>query len=167
MIQRTPEGFAIRQKLIELDTNIEGLSPELRLLINLEIKQKQQDKAITDTNKRIDNIGDIIALDTRSWREDARNLIVRIAQKMGGNDYIKDVQKEIYQLVNKRGGKSLETRLTNMRRRMAEEGVCKSKRDKLNKVDVIAEDKVLIELYIAIVKEMAVKYGVEYIKEAS
>jgi hypothetical protein len=42
---------------------------------------------------------------------------------------------------------------------MAEEGICKSKRDKLNKMDIIAEDKKLIEGYIAITKELAIKYG--------
>lgn len=54
---------------------------------------------------------------------------------------------------------STPTRLTNKRRRMADEGVCKSKRDKLNKVDVIADDKKLIEIYLAVVKEMAVQRG--------
>lgn len=161
MIQRTPEGKAIRDKLIELDTNIENLSPELRFLIKLEVGQKQQQQALQDTNDRLDHIGDIIALDTRSWREDARRLIVRIAQKQGGNEYLRDVQAEIYKLVDQRGGVSVETRLTNKRRRMADEGVCKSKRDRLNKVDVIADDKKLIEIYVAIVKEMAIKYGVD------
>lgn len=51
--------------------------------------------------------------------------------------------------------------LTNKRRRMADEGICKSKRDKLTKVDIIADDKKLIEIYIAIVKEMAVKAGID------
>ena len=31
---------------------------------------------------------------------------------------------------------------------------------RLNKLDVIADDKKLIEIYVAIVKEMAVKHGV-------
>ena len=161
MLQRTPEGKAIRDKLIELDTNIENLSPELRLLIKLEVSQKQQQKALQETNERLNHIGDVIALDTRSWREDARKLIVRIAQKQGGNEYLRDVQAEIYKLVDQRGGVKLETRLTNKRQRMADEGVCKSKRDKLNKVDVIADDKKLIEIYVAIIKEMAIKYGAE------
>ncbi|MBE6822842.1 MAG: phage antirepressor Ant [Ruminococcaceae bacterium] len=161
MIQRTPEGRAIRQKLIELETDISNLSPELRLLIKLEVAQKQQEKALADTNKRLDHIGDVIALDTRSWREDARKLIVQIARARGGNEYLRDVQSEIYKLVDQRGGVSLETRLTNKRRRMADEGVCKSKRDRLNKVDVIADDKKLIEIYVAIVKEMAIKYGID------
>lgn len=51
-------------------------------------------------------------------------------------------------------------RLTNLRRRMAEEGQSKSKRDKTNKVDVIANDKRLIEIYMAVVKDHAIKYRV-------
>jgi len=49
-------------------------------------------------------------------------------------------------------------RLTNKKKTQAENGVCKSKRDKLNNLDVIADDKKLTE--VAIVKEMAIKYGV-------
>jgi Rha family phage regulatory protein len=140
--------------------SFENFSPQLQLLIALETATNQQAKALRDTNRRIDNIGDIISLDTRSWRDDARNLIIRIAHKQGGNDYIREIQSEIFKLVDLRGGVSLETRLINKRQRMAMEGACKSKRDKLNKADIIAEDKKLIEIYVAIVKEMAVKYGV-------
>lgn len=43
---------------------------------------------------------------------------------------------------------------------MADEGICKSKRDKLNYLDVIERDCRLVEGYVAIVKELAVKYGV-------
>jgi len=54
----------------------------------------------------------------------------------------------------------LKRRLTFKRQRLADNGVCKSKRDKLNNLDVIEDDKRLIEVYVAIVKEMAIKYGV-------
>ena len=160
MIQRTPQGKAIRDKLIQLETNVSELSPELRLLINMEIKQRQQEKALEQTNKRIDEIREVVALNPNSWREDARRLIVQIAHQLGGNEYIKDVNAEIFNLVDIRAGVSLKTRLTNKRRRMADEGVCKSKRDNVNRVDVIADDKKLIEIYLSVVKEMAVKYGV-------
>lgn len=109
---------------------------------------------------RLDNIGEVIALDVHSWRKDSKQLISKIAMKHGGFDFLKDVNTEIYRLVEERAGVSLTTRLTNKRNRMAGEGVCKSKRDKLTKVDIIADDKKLIEIYVAIVKEMAVKYGV-------
>lgn len=160
MIQRTPAGKAIRDKLIELETNVSALSPELRLLINLELKQKEQDKALQATNEKIDGIRDLVVLNPTAWRSEARNLIVKIAHKWGGNEFIRDVQVEVFRLVDERAGASLETRLTNKRRRMADEGVCKSKRDKLNKVDVIADDKKLIEIYLAVVKDMAMKYTV-------
>ncbi|WP_406543212.1 hypothetical protein [Clostridium ljungdahlii] len=56
-------------------------------------------------------------------------------------------------------GVDVKTRLTNKRRRMADEGICKSKRDKLTILDVIQDDKKLIEGYVAIIKEMAIKSG--------
>lgn len=167
-IMDTDLAWEIHDKLIDEyfelrehrpSTDLSTLSPELRLLIGIELKQKEQDKALDDTNARIDSISEIVALNPNSWRADARNLIVRIAHKIGGNEFIRDVQSEIFKLVDERAGVSLETRPTNKRRRMADEGVCKSKRDKLNKTDVISEDKKLIEIYVAIVKEMAVKHG--------
>jgi hypothetical protein len=160
-------AWEVQRKLVNsyfrvqnIQEKISNLSPQLQLLINIELQQKQQATALEATNKRIDEIGDVISLDTTSWRKDAKTLIVRIAQKMGGNQFIEDVQREIFQLIDKRGSVSLATRQTNKRQRMASEGVCKSTRDRVTKTDIIADDKKLIEIYVAIVKEMAVKYGV-------
>ena len=147
-------------KAKEAQFQFESLSPELRLLISIETQQKQQQAAIEATNQRLDDIQDVITLDHNEWREDSRKLIAKMAQKLGGNEYIQDLQSEIYKLVEQRAGAKLSVRLTNSRRRMAEEGVCKSKRDKRNRVDEIGEDKKLKEIYVAIVKEMAIKYGV-------
>lgn len=146
--------------------NLSGLSPQLQAMISLELRQNEQEKAIAEVCQRLDYIKDVVALSPSSWRPDARNLIVRIAQKLGGNEYIRDVQTEIFKLVDERAGVSLETRLTNKRRRMAEEGACKSARNKLSKVDVIADDKKLIETYISVIKEMAVSCGAVIDKEA-
>lgn len=139
---------------------LDTLSPELRLLINLELKQKEQDKAIEAVSQKVDGIRDVVVLNPNSWREECRKLLAKVAQARGGGGAYQEVNAEVFQLVDERARVSLETRLTNKRRRMADEGVCKSKRDKLTKVDVIADDAKLIEIYIAIVKEMAVKYGV-------
>lgn len=160
MIQRTPKGKEIREKLIALETNVSNLSPELRLLISLELQQKEQKKALADTNARLDGISEIVSLNPTAWRDDAKHLINKIALTWGGYEYIKEVNAEIYRLVDTRAGASLSIRLENMRKCMAAEGVCKSKQSKLTKVDVIAKDKKLIEIYLAIVKEMAIQNGV-------
>lgn len=160
MIQRSPQGKAIRDKLIQLEMDVSALSPELQCLIRLELGQKQQAKELAAVNQRVEDIRQVVALNPTAWREDARHLITKIAKAWGGNEYIRDVTSTIYDLVDHRGGVSLATRLTNKRQRMAAEGVCKSKRDALTKVDVIAEDKKLTEIYLAVVKEMAIKYGV-------
>lgn len=89
-----------------------------------------------------------------------KNLITKIAYQIGGISHINDVYKEVYSTLDRRLGTKLQVRLTNKRRRMADEGVCKSKRDKLNYINVIEDDKKLIEGYVAIVKELAIKYGV-------
>jgi hypothetical protein len=83
-----------------------------------------------------------------------------MARNLGGYEAHQTVRHDIYKEVERRGGFNLETRLTNKRRRMADEGVNKSKRDKLSKLDVIADDKRLIEIYVAVVKEFAIKYGI-------
>lgn len=110
------------------------------------------------SREEIQAMRDVVATNSNNWREDCRKLIVRIAQGLGGNGYIGDVQREIYELMRTRLKCKLDVQLTNMRRRMADEGVCKSKRDKLTKLDVIAKDNRLIEGYVAIVKELACRY---------
>ena len=147
--------------------NFTSLSPELQMfkaifdsVAKTELKQKEQDKAIEAVNQKVDGIRDVVVLNPNSWREECRRLLAKVAQARGGGGAYQEVNAEVFQLVDERARVSLETRLTNKRRRMADEGVCKSKRDKLNKVDVIADDAKLIEIYIAIVKEMAVKCGV-------
>lgn len=147
--------------------NFTSLSPELQMfkaifdsVAKTELKQKEQDRAIEAVNQKVDGIRDVVVLNPNSWREECRKLLAKVAQARGGGGAYQEVNAEVFQLVDERARVSLETRLTNKRRRMADEGVCKSKRDKLNKVDVIADDAKLIEIYIAIVKEMAVKCGV-------
>lgn len=143
------------------------LSPEMQMLklltdkaITTELAQKQQEQHLQLVEQKVEGIRELVGINPNQWREDCRRLIVRIANRMGGNEYIRDVNAEVFQQVDERAGVSLATRLTNKRRRMADEGVCKSKRDRLTRVDVIAEDRKLVEIYIKIVRELAVRYEV-------
>ena len=150
-------------KMLEIQAPLQNLSPQLQILINMELKQQQLEFDIQQNEREIKGIREIVALNPIQWRKDTSDIINKIARNLGGYEHIRPIRDESYKLLDQRFGVDLKTRLTNKRRRMADEGVCKSKRDKLNQLDVIADDKKLVEGYIAIVKELAIKYGVSLI----
>lgn len=159
----------VRAKLIDLAMKHEQQKPmcledilisQLQEMKTMKLQIAEVKQGNQEVKQELQNMRDVITLDPNSWRSDTSKIINSIARTLGGNEHIRNVRTEAYQLLDKRFGVSLETRLTNKRRKMAEEGTCKSKRDKLNQLDVIAEDKKLIEGFVAIVKQMAVKYGV-------
>ncbi|MBU5594880.1 Rha family transcriptional regulator [Amphibacillus sp. MSJ-3] len=143
----------------QLDTS--QLSPELQMFNGLFQSLAKQELATKQLENKVDGIREVVALNTIDWRKDARHLINKIAQSRGGYGAYKDVTVEIYQEVERRGKFDLTRRLTNKKQRMALNGDSKSKIDRINKVDVIADDKRLVEIYIAVVKDFAIKHGVD------
>lgn len=153
-------------KLKEDSINRQQLSPQMQLMNMLvesmsknELEQKRQAEKLEQLDDKVTSIKEVVALNPTQWRKDSANIINKIAKDLGGYEHIKPIRDEIYRLLEQRMGVALNIRLTNKKKTMSLNGVCKSKIDKLNQLDVIADDKKLIEGYIAIVKEMAVKYG--------
>ncbi|MCG4663514.1 MAG: antA/AntB antirepressor family protein [Clostridium sp.] len=151
---------SIENKAKESAIGMQDLSPDLRLMIQIELNQKKQQKQLDSVETQIQGIRNVVAIDTRAWRDDTEKVMRKIGNICGDHEAFREVHSEAYKLLESRGACSLKQRLTNKRRRMADEGICKSKRDKLNYLDIIAEDKKLVEIYTAIVKELAIKYGV-------
>ncbi len=181
IVQRELVNKYFRVKNEENTFDMSELSPELQMFNKMlqavaksELEQKKIKQQLNEVNyhaleakekadksiEEIQAMREVVAINTTNWREDSRKIIVKIAHRLGGNGYIPDVQIEVYSLMRTRLRCKLDVQLTNMRRRMAEEGVCKSKRDKMNYLDVIERDNRLKEGYLAIVKELAIKYGV-------
>src|SRR5699024_10263166 len=94
-----------------------NLSPELQVLINMELKQAELETAVTENKQEIQDMRDVIKLDTTSWRKNTSQLISKIALNLGGFEHIKDVREESYKLLNDRMCVALGIRLTNKRRR--------------------------------------------------
>lgn len=153
-------------KQTQIDTS--QLSPELQMFKQIfdsvaatQIKQKEQDKRLDAVEKKQDNIKEVLSLNPTEWRKKVNSFINKIAQARGGYQAYQDVRNESYQLLEERAKCRLSIRLTNKKSEMALNGVSKSKIEKVNKMDVIADDARLTEIYLAIVKEMAIKYGLE------
>jgi hypothetical protein len=158
------EYFSMRQAL-----DYSNLSPELQMfqslfktLANQELEQKK-------LQQEVKGIREVVALNSRDWRKDTTSIINKIAVKQGGYDRFREVRKESYELLEKRAGAKLQIRLVNKQKKMALEGASKSKINNTSKLDVIDEDKRLLEIYLAVVKEMAIRYSVDVseLKEAN
>lgn len=172
-IMDTDLAWEIHDKLIdeyfelkEDSINRQQLSPQMQLMNMLvesmsknELEQKLQAEKLEQLDNKVSSIKEVVALNPTQWRKDSATIINKIALNLGGYEHIKAIREETYKLLEQRMGVALNIRLTNKKKTMSLNGVCKSKIDKLNQLDVIADDKKLIEGYIAIVKEMAVKYG--------
>lgn len=127
--------------------------------VMLERQQAEQAKRLEAVEKRMDDTAEILALNPTEWRKKVTHIINKIAKARGG-DY-QGVRQESYDLLEERAKCSLSIRLTNRKQKMALEGAAKSKIEKVSRVDVIADDARLTEIYLAIVKEMAIRYQVE------
>jgi hypothetical protein len=130
---------------------------------NALVEQEKQLKALQAKQEaqaqELQGMRDVIQLSSAVWRKETTSLLNKIARSRGDDNFM-EVRHESYQLLNERMGVSVEVRLANAKRRMDESGYSKTQINKLNALDVIGQDKKLIEGYMAVVKDMAIKYGV-------
>lgn len=154
------EAFNQMEKHIKQQLDTSNLSPELQFMNSVVKSLAKQELETKRIETKVDNITEIVALNSTDWRKDSRALINKMAKTQGGYGAYQEIQADIYQELDHRAESDINRRLTNLRNRMAGEGASKSKQNKTNKLDVIGNDKRLLEIYLAIVKEFAVKYGV-------
>ena len=160
----TDEAWEIYDKLVEtyfrakaLKYTLDSLSPQLKVLINLELKQKEHEEKLVEHSQKIKCIENEIikfnkirnvlkGIDSDNWRQETNSMINAIV--LSGNyegDY-RDLRHEIYD------------ELTRARNRARELGESETSVQHINKLDMIARDTRLKEIYCAIVKEFYVKY---------
>lgn len=154
------ERFNQMEKHIKQQPDISNLSPELQMFNQMFQAVANQEQKLIEVNDKVDNISEIVALNTANWRNETGNFIRKIALKQGGGVVFKEINQQIYAEVERRGGFKFNIRLRNMQTRQIEKGYSKSAVKKLNKLDVIEADKKATQIYIQVVKEFAIKYQV-------
>lgn len=155
------ERFNQMEQHIKQQPDISNLSPELQMFNQMFQAVANQEQKLLEVNDKVDNISEIVALNTANWRNETGNFIRKIALKQGGGVAFKEINQQIYAEVERRGGFKFNIRLRNMQTRQIEKGYSKSAVKKLNKLDVIEADKKATQIYIQVVKEFAIKYQVE------
>lgn len=175
MMARTEKSHEYRNYFIAVEAKLKELSKpqtieDLIILQAQSMKDMKQQlnevnhnaleanaKAV-EAKEEVQAIRDVIEIrPSDNWRTETNNLIKKICYKL--NDYSNPKEK-VYRALQERGSCDLKRRLENMRARLLLNGGSKSKADNLNFLDVITEDKKLIEIYVSIVKEMAIKYKI-------
>lgn len=125
-----------------------------------DVKQQlnQVNNKMLETKEELKTVREVIEIrPSNSWRGETNRLMTKICFKL--KDY-KKPKEEAYKALEERAGCDLKIRLKNMKARQALQGVSKSKIDELNYLDVIAQDKKLIEIYTTIVGQMAIRNGI-------
>lgn len=144
------------------------LSPELQMFNQMykavaknEIETKEAKEMAISANKAVDNITNIVSITNVEWRKKVDVVLKRIAQKWTGVEPYRSVRNYSYERLEERAGCNLNIRLNNRKERAAGKGMTKTYVKKINKLDCIAEDKRLVEIYIQVVKEMAIQFKVD------
>ncbi|MEH7714279.1 MULTISPECIES: Rha family transcriptional regulator [Bacillus] len=138
---------------------------ELEVLAATVNNMVQQEKRITVIEKEQKRIFDLIGLNPSNWRKEINKIIRLIAKESGLSHSV--IWSESYKTLENRGKCNLQRRLDNKRNNMKKEGASKTKVEKANFMDIIDEDAKLTEIFLAIVKDMAVKYKVTLKKETA
>ena len=147
----------------EVMPQLNNLSPQLQLLINMEIEQNKMKEQIQEVKTEVQGIRDVVAINLSNWRKETTNVINKVAQQQDGN--YQNVRAESYKMLEQRARCDLKARRRNMKLRLMENGVSQSKADRVTMLDVIESDRRLTEIYISIIKEMAIKNGVNFERE--
>lgn len=163
----TDKAWEVYDRLVEIYFRVKevmpqlnNLSPQLQLLINMEIEQKQMKEEIHQVKSEVKGIRDVVAINLTDWRQSTTNVINKIAQQQDGN--YQNVRAESYKLLEQRARCDLKARRRNMKLRIMENGASRSKAERVTMLDVIDNDRRLKEIYISIIKEMAIKNKVEF-----
>lgn len=85
MLERNEKGKQVRRYFIQVEKKYKAaslatqeLSPQLQVMINLEIEQKRQAEKLEHVEERIESIREVVAIDTTSWRDDTGRILRKI-----------------------------------------------------------------------------------------
>lgn len=110
------------------------------------------------SREEIQGIRDIIEINPSSaWRKEVNRLLSAIGRKVNNYNLPRN---ESYNALKDRAKCRPNVLIENLKKRAINNGMTPSKVSQLNMLDVLENDSRLREIYVAIVKDMAIKHGV-------
>ena len=155
----------MENKLKQQTLDSSQLSPELQIMDRMvkslaqqELEQKRINNKLEETSEKVNSMATVFKLQPKNWRSGVNKIINSIAVQHGKS--FKELRNYTYELLEQRAKCKLDIRLSNLKRNLAYEGASQTRVNKANKLDCIESDTRLTEIYLTIIKEMAVQYDV-------
>lgn len=173
MMARTEKSHEYRNYFIQCEKKIKENKPNCIEDVLIESLQEMKDMRlqIQETKKQtvavkeeVQAIRDVITLNPKAaWRRECNRILNVIGRELGDYKVPKD---QVYEALKVRGNCRPNVLVLNLRKRAEKNGMAPSKIKQLNILDVLENEPRLKEIYIAIVKEIAIKNDIKITEEA-
>lgn len=144
-------------------TDYAELTPELRMFKQIFDSVVAQQQRVTQIENKVETMQTNLLNEPKDEWRDYANHVLKTAGYLTGE--YKEIRELSYKILEERARCLLDRRLDNLRTRALNAGMTKTAIYKLNNLDVIGEDIRLKEIYLGIIREFAVKYGVKATRE--
>lgn len=141
------------------------LIQSLQEMKDMRLQIEEAKKQTSEVKEEVQDIRNVITLNPQAaWRRECNRILNAIGRELG--DY-KTPKDQVYEALKNRGKCRPNVLVLNLKKRAAANGMAPSRVEKLNILDVLENEPRLKEIYISIVKEMAIKNGVRIREEAA
>ena len=136
------------------------LSPQLQALINIEMRQKEQERQMNELTLQVQRNSAVVDKVTAAytapiasgdnWQESANHTINALVEHFRLNHQM--FRRELYEELEREAGCNLQQRLTRLKNRMKAGGATATQCKSVTKLTIIAQDKKLRSIFIGILR---------------
>lgn len=142
------------------------LSPQLQALINIEMRQQEQERQMNELALKVQHNSDTMDKVTAAyvapissgdnWQESANHTINALVEHFCLNHQM--FRRELYEELERESGCDLQQRLTRLKNRMKAAGATVTQCRAVTKLTIISQDKKLRSIFIGILRRRTLEF---------
>lgn len=148
------------------DPQFSTLSPQLQALINIEMRQHEQERQMNELALKVQRNSDTMDKVTAAyvapissgdnWQESANHTINALVEHFCLNHQM--FRRELYEELERESGCDLQQRLTRLKNRMKANGATVTQCRAITKLTIISQDKKLRSIFIGILRRRTLEF---------
>lgn len=148
------------------DPQFSTLSPQLQALINIEMRQQEQERQMNELALKVQRNSDTMDKVTAAyvapissgdnWQESANHTINALVEHFCLNHQM--FRRELYEELERESGCDLQQRLTRLKNRMKAAGATATQCRAVTKLTIISQDKKLRSIFIGILRRRTLEF---------